>query len=132
MFPTTHASILIGLLEPQTSGESWQRFQSLYEQPIRRWFTSRGLQASDVDDQTQEMLVKLFVALTKQQFDAQRGSFRAWLGAVIRNALVDFFRKNNRRPEQTMTDDVCVAIPAKSYDPPLADEEIEQLAVLLE
>src|SRR5262249_58249069 len=67
---------------------------------IPRWCVNWGLQDSDADDLGQEVLVKLFAALRKFQYDPSR-SFRAWLKTVTQRAWIDFVAARRRDPGQT-------------------------------
>ena len=75
-------------------------FVERYQPRIRRWCITWGLQDSDADDVGQEVLVKLFAALRKFQYDPSR-SFRAWLKTVTQNAWSDFVAARRRRRTQT-------------------------------
>ena len=58
------------------------------------------MQDSDVDDVTQDVLVKLFAAFRKFQYDPDR-SFRAWLKTVTQHALSDFVASRRKDPGRT-------------------------------
>jgi RNA polymerase sigma-70 factor (ECF subfamily) len=72
-------------------------FVERYQPRIRRWCRDWGLQDSDADDVAQEVLVKLFAALRKFQYDPSR-SFRAWLKKVTQHAWCDFLAARRRDP----------------------------------
>jgi RNA polymerase sigma factor (sigma-70 family) len=78
---------------------AWTMFIERYQPRIRRWCLAWGLQDSDADDVTQNVLVKLFAALRKFQYDPSR-SFRAWLKTVTQHAWCDFVRDRRRDPGQ--------------------------------
>src|SRR5262249_46320385 len=78
--------------------QAWNLFVERYQPRIRRWCLSWGLQDSDADDVGQEVLVKLFAALRKFQYDPSR-SFRAWLKTVTQHAWLDFVAARRRDPE---------------------------------
>jgi RNA polymerase sigma-70 factor (ECF subfamily) len=83
-------------------------FESLYAAHagrVKAYLTRSGFDAPDADDLVQEVFVRVFRSLGT--FDGQRGSFRAWLGAIARNVA----RKHwSRRPHWHL------------YSPELAEE----------
>src|ERR1700722_2098707 len=78
---------------------AWTLFVERYQPRIRRWCITWGLQDSDADDVAQNVLVKLFAALRKFQYDPSR-SFRAWLKTVTQHAWCDFVAARRRDPGQ--------------------------------
>src|ERR1700722_16936451 len=78
---------------------AWTLFVERYQPRIRRWCITWGLQDSDADDVAQNVLVKLFAALRKFQYDPTR-SFRAWLKTVAQHAWSDFVSARRRHPGQ--------------------------------
>jgi RNA polymerase sigma-70 factor (ECF subfamily) len=51
-------------------------------------------------------MLKLFGRLREFEYDATRGSFRAWLKTVTQNALRDFGRRNNNIPQAIADSDI--------------------------
>jgi RNA polymerase sigma factor (sigma-70 family) len=74
-------------------------FVERYQQRIRRWCLAWGLQDSDADDVAQDVLVKLYAAIRKFQYDPSR-SFRAWLKTVTQHAWSDFVAARRRHHAQ--------------------------------
>jgi RNA polymerase sigma-70 factor (ECF subfamily) len=72
---------------------------------VRAYLRRQGFAAADVDDLGQETFVRVFKSLAT--FDAARGTFRQWLGAVARNVARRHWQRR--------------AAP-QSFDPELADE----------
>ncbi|MFI5461276.1 MAG: RNA polymerase sigma factor [Isosphaerales bacterium] len=89
--------------------QAWALFVERYQPRIRAWCLNWGMQDSDAADVAQEVLVKLFAALRKFQYDPTR-SFRAWLKTVTQHAWSDFIsarRKDlghNARPVDTIAE----------------------------
>ena len=98
----TSLTVLERLQRDPDDPEAWRVFLEKYQPRIRRWCLSWGLQDSDADDVTQEVLVKLFAALRKFQYDPNR-SFRAWLKTVAQHAWSDFVSARRNRPGQPLT-----------------------------
>lgn len=76
---------------------AWQLFVERYQPKIRRWCLAWGLQDSDADDITQDVLVKLFGALRKFRYDPDKG-FHAWLKTVTQHAWFDFLAARRKDP----------------------------------
>jgi len=51
-------------------------------------------QASDAEDLTQEIFIKIFQTL--RSYDAAQGTFQTWLSRVARNHLVDHYRRTRK------------------------------------
>lgn len=95
--PSTHWSILGEVHGADAIGPAaWQRFLSVYREPMVQWFLGRRLQPADAEDSAQAVLLRLFEHLNK--FDPTVGSFRPWLRTLLSNALTDHFRAIERRP----------------------------------
>jgi RNA polymerase sigma factor (sigma-70 family) len=74
----TSMTLLERLQKNPGDPQAWNLFVERYLPRIKSWCLTWGLQASDAEDVTQEVLVKLFAAMSKFQYDPAR-SFRAWL-----------------------------------------------------
>jgi RNA polymerase sigma factor (sigma-70 family) len=95
----TSLTLLERLQKNPDDPQAWTFFVERYQPRIRRWCLTWGLQDSDADDLAQDVLVKLFAALRKFQYDPSR-SFRAWLKTVTQHAWSDFVAARRRDPGQ--------------------------------
>ena len=93
----TSMTLLERLQKDPGDPQAWNVFVERYQPRIRSWCLTWGLQASDADDVAQEVLVKLFAAMSKFQYDPAR-SFRAWLKTVTKHAWCDFLAARKRDP----------------------------------
>lgn len=82
----THASLLLRLANPG-DGAAWTDFVDRYGELIRRFSRQRGLQASDADDVTQDVLVSLTKAMPGFRYDPEKGRFRSYLKTVVVRAI---------------------------------------------
>jgi RNA polymerase sigma-70 factor (ECF subfamily) len=98
--PSTHISLLCDVGAPGRQDEAWAVFQARYRDVILGWCLRRGLSPESAEDLTQDVLLKLFEQLPHYSHDPSRGQFRGWLKAVVNNALTDFWRRQQRRPER--------------------------------
>jgi RNA polymerase sigma factor (sigma-70 family) len=96
--PTTHASLLLRLRNPQDD-VAWSRFVDLYGPLIYRYARRRGLQDADAADLTQDVLRSVARAMRGFRYDRTRGSFRGWLFTATRHAL-QRSQANRRRQAQ--------------------------------
>jgi RNA polymerase sigma-70 factor (ECF subfamily) len=93
----TSLTLLERLQKNPGDPQAWDLFIERYQPRIRSWCLNWGLQDSDADDVAQEVLVKLFAALGRFQYDPSR-SFRAWLKTVTQHAWSDFLAERRRDP----------------------------------
>jgi RNA polymerase sigma-70 factor (ECF subfamily) len=98
--PSTHISLLCELGEGDRRDEAWEIFHARYRGVIHGWCLRRGLPPDGAEDLTQDILLKLFQQLPHYHHDPARGQFRGWLKAVVNNALTDFWRRQQQRPER--------------------------------
>jgi RNA polymerase sigma-70 factor (ECF subfamily) len=71
---------------------SWERLLALYAPLIRGWLRGYGLQPSDIEDLSQEVLATLLRELADFRHDLRRGAFRRWLRTIAVNRLRTFWR----------------------------------------
>ena len=86
----TRLSLLVRLTRSGPSDEhAWREFVDYYAPVIYQWCVRRGLQDTDAQDVTQQVLLKLAVKLPSFQYDPSR-SFRFWLRTLTYHAWADF------------------------------------------
>jgi RNA polymerase sigma factor (sigma-70 family) len=102
---TTSATLLDRVGLSPHDEVAWARFVDLYGSRIRGWCRQWGLQAADMEDVTQDVLLRLAQKLRTFQYDPSR-SFRGWLRTVTQNALADFLGDRKRRCSGSGGDDV--------------------------
>ncbi len=79
--PSTKGSLL-ARLRRGTDAASWRLFVELYTPLIYRYCRRRELQEADAQDVTQKVMVRVYTAIRKFKYDAERGHFRNWLGVI--------------------------------------------------
>ncbi|MEO1617909.1 MAG: RNA polymerase sigma factor [Planctomycetota bacterium] len=92
----TNVSLLSRLKSEQRSGEAWVQFVDRYGSRLYQWSINRGLQASDAEDVTQDVLVKIARSIESFEYDPAM-TFRGWLRRITENAIKDFYRQESRR-----------------------------------
>lgn len=98
--PSTHISLLCELGASSRRDEAWNAFDARYRGVIFGWCLRRGLPPDGAEDLTQDILLKLFQQLPHYSHDPERGQFRGWLKTLVNNALTDFWRRQQKRPER--------------------------------
>ena len=91
----TSATLLRRLRDPADK-DAWARFAEHYGRRIYAWCQRWNLQEADAEDVTQGLLVNIPTKMRAFHYDPTIGSFRAWLKTVVRNALTDFVRAQQR------------------------------------
>lgn len=91
----TSLTLMLRAQKDPADPAAWDELVQHYRPMIEAWCRKWGLQASDCDDVTQEVLVKLLAAIGQFQYDPSR-SFRSWLKTVTQHALTDFTRARRR------------------------------------
>jgi len=95
----TRPELLARLRHPEAGQEeaAWAEFVRVYEPLIRAWCARQGLRGADVDDVTQDVLVKLTRELRVFSYDPDK-TFSGWLRTVVARAVVDHYRARQRAP----------------------------------
>ena len=96
--PKTRVSLILRL-QNRDDAVAWNEFLEIYQPVIFRTARRKGLQDADAFDLTQEVLSRVANAVSAWNPDPKKGTFRAWLGTITRNMVVEFFRKNQRLPQ---------------------------------
>jgi RNA polymerase sigma-70 factor (ECF subfamily) len=95
--PRTRQSLLVRLRDSADSA-AWRTFLDVYAPAVFAFARRRGLQAADASDLTQDVCRNVAQALRNSAYDPDRGRFRGWLFAVVRNQLKMFRRQQSRHP----------------------------------
>ena len=98
---TTRISLLTKLIE--NNQQVWQDFNLLYKPLIANWLKSYSLQAADVKDITQEIMLYLVENINSFEHNGQTGAFRNWLRAVTLNICRNYLRKIKPNFQQSLT-----------------------------
>ena len=86
--PETRNSLLLKVRDP-ADAVAWEEFVAIYRPLIYRLARRRGLQDADAEDLAQRVLVSVSEAIRTWEKDERRGTFRAWLLRVARNAIIN-------------------------------------------
>jgi RNA polymerase sigma-70 factor (ECF subfamily) len=82
----TRATLLARLYRSGAAdADAWREFVNIYGRQIYKWCRHWGLQDTDAEDMTQQVLLQLLTKMKEFVYDPQR-SFRAWLKTVTYHA----------------------------------------------
>jgi RNA polymerase sigma-70 factor (ECF subfamily) len=98
--PPTRASLLVRLRDPHDHA-AWTEFVDLYVPVIYGYARKQGLQDADAVDLSQEVITAVAGAVSRLEYDPQRGAFRSWLFTVVRRKLANWRRGQRLRPRGT-------------------------------
>jgi RNA polymerase sigma-70 factor (ECF subfamily) len=92
----TRASLILRLQDAEDVA-AWDEFAAIYGPVVFNVALSRGFQAADADNLVQEVFMAVASSISKWLHRDDRGSFRAWLLRIARNAAVDMITQKATR-----------------------------------
>ena len=95
MLPETSLSLL-DRLRASPDDADWSQLVELYTPLLRAWLTRSQVQAADVDDLIQEVLLVVHRELPAFQHNQRQGAFRCWLRQIVVYRLRNFWRSRGR------------------------------------
>jgi len=95
--PETRASLILRLPDA-ADVTAWDEFVAIYGQVVYRVALRQGLQPADADDLVQDVFTAVAKSISQWLDRADRGTFRAWLLRIARNAGVNFLTRRKHRP----------------------------------
>lgn len=88
---------LLERLRNSPNDADWSRLIEAYSPLVRAWVLRSGVQATDADDLTQEVLLVLHRELPSFQHNQRVGAFRSWLRQIVVHRLRNFWRSRGRQ-----------------------------------
>lgn len=79
----------------QSDHEAWEEFIEVYRLFIYHILNKMNVHKDDCDDLCQEILLKLWEKL--KSYNPEKGRFRTWMSFVIRNLVLNSFKKSDIR-----------------------------------
>ena len=122
-FPETHVSLLVRLKDPGDY-TAWNEFVAVYRPVIYRLARKRGLQDSDAQDLSQEVLIAVAKAVGGWKPDPNRGRFRTWLIRIAGNAIINVLTRG--RPDGAIGGTSFLEAIRQQAEPNLAAEDIKR------
>jgi RNA polymerase sigma-70 factor (ECF subfamily) len=96
--PSGTSSSLIDRVRADEAG-AWDRLVSLYAPLLYHWCRRWKLQENDLADVFQEVFKTVLVHIGEFRRDRKGDTFRGWLRTILRNKVLDHFRKHAREVE---------------------------------
>ena len=93
---STRASLILRLQNADDVA-AWDEFSAIYAPVVYRVAIARGLQAADAENLVQEVMLSVARSVDQWLERTNRGSFRAWLLRISRNAAVDILTRRATR-----------------------------------
>lgn len=76
--------------------KAWEEFENYYREFICMVLYQMNCNVDDHNDLVQEILIRIWKTLPELNYDRDRARFRTWLSHLIRNKVIDHFRKQKR------------------------------------
>ena len=97
---------LLQKLQKAEDENSWDEFVKYYEGYIYVVIRSFGVDMNTSEDLLQDVLIKVWKALPKFEYQNEKCRFRTWLCVLIRNTTYNHFKsKANRQSQQNVSYD---------------------------
>lgn len=129
MLSTDTSRSLLDRLRTSCEIRDWELFCEIYEPFIRRHLLLREVAQTDVDDQIQEILLRLTKSVSSFQHNGQLGAFRKWLGMIITQQVWRYFQQRNHEAAISASFDFTEAIDYCDERTQLWDAEYDQFIV---
>ena len=92
----TRASLILRIQDAEDMA-AWDEFATIYGPVVFNFAMSRGFQAADAENLVQEVFLAVANSISNWLERDDRGSFRAWLLLIARNAAVDMITQKATR-----------------------------------
>ena len=76
--------------------KAWEEFEQYYHEFIRMVLFQMNCNIDDHNDLVQDILLRIWKTLPELNYNRDRARFRTWLSQLIRNKVIDHFRKVKR------------------------------------
>ena len=118
LFPDTPKTLLDELaLDKEMDEAKWRHFDEMYRPVVAAFIVQRyPTVAYEAEDIAQETMIRLAAAIRERRYEAARGKFRTFLGAIANNLVVDILRRSTRYENLPL--DVVDWVSASSSDDP--------------
>ena len=89
---------LLDRVRGTASDDAWPRLADVYSPLLRSWLMRLDVEATDVDDLVQEVMLTVSRELPRFEHSGRAGAFRSWLRTILVHRLRDFWRSRKYRP----------------------------------
>ncbi|HMO16109.1 MAG TPA: sigma-70 family RNA polymerase sigma factor [Pirellulaceae bacterium] len=129
IYELTRASLILRLQDAEDR-DAWEKFAMIYGPVVFNVAKGRGFQTADADNLVQEVFMAVANSVSNWLQRDERGSFRAWLLRIARNAAVDMITQKATRSlgcDGSEAQTHLVNLPARSELSSVLDLEYERL-----
>ncbi len=110
---TTHVTLLERVAKADDDA-AWTEFCERYGPLIRSFARRRHVDAAEIDDIMQDVLMILTKSMPKFEYDPAKGKFRSYLKTLVVRAV---YRKTFQKKSPVLLEDIEAAAAAKEDDP---------------
>ena len=95
--PTSHSLIdAVKSTRDEERSEGWQRLWSVYSKYVHYRIRRTGADENDIDDIAQDVFNSVAQKIADFTPAARVGSFRTWLGLIVRHRVADYYRNQKK------------------------------------
>jgi len=92
---------------------AWNDFENYYSGFIKLIIRKLNVPKAEHDDLSQEILLKVWKSLEKMSLNKNNAKFRTWLSTIIKNTVLDFYKKNKGKKNISLDAQDCnLSIPS--------------------
>ena len=102
---------------------AWVEFENYYRKFIQMVLRQMKLRQDDLEDLTQDVLLQIWKKIPELEYDETRARFRTWMTVLIRNKVIDHYRKeqsHSRKQEMIMNE-------SGSLIPIISESELDKI-----
>jgi RNA polymerase sigma-70 factor, ECF subfamily len=79
--------------------DAWTRFAEIYQPVVYKWAQKWGLQTADAEEMNQEIFIVVDKKIASFHNDQPGDSFKSWFNTIVRNKILEFYRRRPTRLE---------------------------------
>lgn len=100
----------VSFLEKISDGDevSWEKFKEIYSPLIRFCGYEWGLNAAEIDELVQDVMVSFFMGSKTFRYDRSKGKFRSYLQEIAKNRIFAILRKRQSAPGEAQENTVLM------------------------
>lgn len=91
------------LVDAMMNGEeaAWRKIAEVWGRTLLEFFGSKGLQKSDCEEVAQNVLVKMYSAMSRGKFerDGKQNKLKHWVYKIAANELKTFYKRFHNKPK---------------------------------
>lgn len=104
MTDTDTSRTLIIRIKEQNDNLAWEQFSATYTPFISSLIKQFGIKKEDSEELCQDVLVKVWKALSTFLYERERCKFRTWLSRICKHTALNFLSsKKNKQAQQTVS-----------------------------